>query len=517
MCRPPAPAPAPAHVWPWRAVVVLCLGNAAHFFAICSLFSYAGFLCVDLGWSRDRDHAGFVAGWLGTALTLGRIPTAVAWGAAADRFGRRPCLLASLTFVGVGNVAFGLCRSLPAALAARFVFLGLLNGWVSLIGTFTAEVAGADRQNDVSALVLSTGALVQLVGPAVAAIIYGVPVFGLAQFPALAPSLLGAGLALLAVVTGLFWLPETKGPAAAASAAEVKGETVIVKVVTQANEEDASPRGARSPGAVPLPLRRNKQFVVGTALRTILGLSLFATFDSVPLWAIATKASGGLALSRRRLAVVLSLAAAAQMLFTTTLMARCMRRLGNRDSLITSASSGAAAIALVPFVWLVRDVSYGAVVAALAPLLAAYYSAGCVSFAATTALINDSVPTETRGTANGFAAMFEAVGKATGPTLGATLLATGLTRAPGLGGAGGTFWVLAACQAATALLTTTIQSDRTGSPPTQRSCWHWTRTARGAQPRGAAAAKLPTYSILHEDDDDDEDARLEEGDETVEL
>jgi len=50
MCRPPALAEAP---FPWKAVGVLCLGNVAHFYGICSVFSYAGFLCVDLGWVRD--------------------------------------------------------------------------------------------------------------------------------------------------------------------------------------------------------------------------------------------------------------------------------------------------------------------------------------------------------------------------------------------------------------------------------------------------------------------------------
>ena len=31
-------------------------GNAAHFYAICSLFSYAGFLAVDLNWAEDVDR-----------------------------------------------------------------------------------------------------------------------------------------------------------------------------------------------------------------------------------------------------------------------------------------------------------------------------------------------------------------------------------------------------------------------------------------------------------------------------
>ena len=57
--------------FPWRQCIVLALCNAAHFYTICSLFSYAGFLVVDLGWSPNVDEAGYVAGYLGSALVVG--------------------------------------------------------------------------------------------------------------------------------------------------------------------------------------------------------------------------------------------------------------------------------------------------------------------------------------------------------------------------------------------------------------------------------------------------------------
>ena len=57
--------------FPWRQCIVLALCNAAHFYTICSLFSYAGFLVVDLGWEPDVDAAGYVVGYLGTSLVLG--------------------------------------------------------------------------------------------------------------------------------------------------------------------------------------------------------------------------------------------------------------------------------------------------------------------------------------------------------------------------------------------------------------------------------------------------------------
>ena len=58
-----------------RAIAAVCVCNMAHFYAICSIFSYAGFLAVDCQWAADEDRAGFVAGLLPAALLCGRLPT----------------------------------------------------------------------------------------------------------------------------------------------------------------------------------------------------------------------------------------------------------------------------------------------------------------------------------------------------------------------------------------------------------------------------------------------------------
>ena len=136
--------------FPWRQCVVLALCNAAHFYTICSLFSYAGFLVVDLGWSPTVDEAGYVAGYLGSALVVGRLFTSVLWGRLADAFGRKPAILLSMGGILIGNLAFGMTKTLHAALIVRAIFLGACNGWVSLMGVYVGEVGGASRQNRVN-------------------------------------------------------------------------------------------------------------------------------------------------------------------------------------------------------------------------------------------------------------------------------------------------------------------------------------------------------------------------------
>ena len=177
----------------WRGIAALALSNMAHFYSLCSIFSYAGFLAVDCGWASDTDTAGFAAGLLPTFVMLGRLCTSVPWGRAADRYGRRPCMLASMAAVAIGNLCFGLTTNLGAALAVRFLLLGAANGWVSLMGLMTLEIAGEDYQAQAFSYVISAGSVVAMAGPALGGWLYGA--LGPA-FPALPPSLIGAALLL---------------------------------------------------------------------------------------------------------------------------------------------------------------------------------------------------------------------------------------------------------------------------------------------------------------------------------
>jgi len=70
---PPAPLPR-------KRIAVLAAAHMAHAYSISSIFAYAGIMCVELGWADDEDSAGYIAGFLGSVLTFGRLPTASLWG-----------------------------------------------------------------------------------------------------------------------------------------------------------------------------------------------------------------------------------------------------------------------------------------------------------------------------------------------------------------------------------------------------------------------------------------------------
>jgi len=404
MClRPRASARVPT--LGWKPVIAIGWANAAHFYSLCSIFSYAGFLAVDCGWAADADTAGFVAGLLPTAVLFGRLFTSILWGHAADRCGRRPSMIASMVAVTLGNVCFGLTTSLPAALAVRFLLIGALNGWVTLMGLCVLECAGEAMQPVVWSYVFATGSVVALLGPAIGGWTYAA--LG-PRFPALPPSLVGGAIGATAVAVNVAWLPETKpraasssasaatasssairaaSPAAAASSSTLRAASTSFSAAAasssyssregpagKANKADAG-GGARtrlathpggggegggegsgggdngggdnggggSGGARP-PLSAvlcSHPLPLVMVLRAAHGCALFAAFDLVPLWCMASRYAGGLALTEEQLGTSLAAGAVVQVVFTSLAMGRLVRRLGLHASLTAGCTAAA--------------------------------------------------------------------------------------------------------------------------------------------------------------------------------
>ncbi|KAH8048170.1 major facilitator superfamily-like protein [Aureococcus anophagefferens] len=237
-----------------RVVAACSLCEAAHMYAICSLFAYAAFYVVDSGWASDRDAAGFVAGLLGSAVTLGRIPVAALWGAAADGFGRRRCVVASMAALAVGQVAFGVVESLPAVLASR-ALLGASCGWPVVFPIYASEALGPEKQS-------------LLIGRAIA--------------------LVGAAVAVAACAAAALWLPEERrAPAYARVAADA--------------ERELPEKGAK---AIEAPPPEHEPWWVGfraisggpllsvTASRMIFGFNEFAANEATSLGRLRGGAAG---------------------------------------------------------------------------------------------------------------------------------------------------------------------------------------------------------------------------------
>ena len=416
-----------------RVVAACSLCEAAHMYAICSLFAYAAFYVVDSGWASDRDAAGFVAGLLGSAVTLGRIPVAALWGAAADGFGRRRCVVASMAALAVGQVAFGLVESLPAVLASR-ALLGASCGWPVVFPIYASEALGPEKQSLLIGRAIAFGGLSILAGPAVGGATYGL----VAARPALAPSLVGAAIAVAACAAAALWLPEERrAPAYERVAADA--------------ERELPEKGAK---AIEAPPPEHEPWWVGfraisggpllsvTASRMIFGFNEFAANEATSLWAVSTRRSGGLELSHGALGALLAAAALPPLAFSATAFPAAERRAGARRATSAAAAAAALSVAAMPF-----SRSPWAAGVAMA-LHGAGYICGQIGILTIT---NNAVESSRRGRVGGAMSTAEAVAKGLGPWSASVLFAESI-RSGGAAFHAAVFLGLAALYATAAVL-----------------------------------------------------------------
>ena len=162
-----------------------------------------------------------VAWWAGltsAVFSLSQGLTGVSWGAASDRFGRKPVIMVGLTFTMLMAILFGLSRSLTWALAAR-ALQGACNGNVGIIRTMVAEMVPQKelqpRAFSVMPLVWTIGSIFgpALGGGLASPATHHPKIFGknnlLLKFPFALPNLIASIFFLSGLATGILFLRET--------------------------------------------------------------------------------------------------------------------------------------------------------------------------------------------------------------------------------------------------------------------------------------------------------------------
>lgn len=67
----------------------------------------------------DKKHVAKYAGLAGASFSFAQCLTAILWGRASDRFGRKPTILTALFCTMTACLLWGLSLNLPMAIAAR--------------------------------------------------------------------------------------------------------------------------------------------------------------------------------------------------------------------------------------------------------------------------------------------------------------------------------------------------------------------------------------------------------------
>ncbi|TQV98559.1 MFS transporter [Cordyceps javanica] len=201
---------------PVQQLAILAVARFAEPLAYTSVNPYLPDMIRDFG-VAENDIATW-AGLTSAAFSLAQSVTAVPWGRAADRYGRKPVLVAGLLSTMTCFVVWGLSTSLPMAIAVRAV-QGGGNGNVGIIRTMVAEMVPErqlqPRAFSIMPLVWSLGSVV---GPAFGGffakpadqypgLFGGVPFF--TRFPYALPNLLATVFFLISACSATFFLKET--------------------------------------------------------------------------------------------------------------------------------------------------------------------------------------------------------------------------------------------------------------------------------------------------------------------
>ena len=233
----------------------------------------------------------------------------------------------------------------------RFIFFGLLHGWVAIMGPYSASVAGDKRQAEVIGMVLASGTGMQLVGPAISGWTYAL----IPKFPGLVPSLLGSCLAFLAA--GLFFLQLRE------------------KKVKEENSQDSgSETGVTDTKQSIRHMLRKWPIPLIIFMRCSQGFAQFAIFEVVPLWLISDQAVGGLNMSQKQVGFLLARSGLWNIFYFSLVLPRLTKKLGGRCTSNLVSVVGIVFSILLPF-------STGELTANLTHLLA---TSACLSQAAVT-------------------------------------------------------------------------------------------------------------------------------------
>ena len=158
------------------------------------------------------------------AYSVGQFIAAPLWGAASDRLGRRPMLIASLAGAIAGYVMLGLAGSLLMVALAR-LFSGLMAGNIAIAFAYVTDVTDARNRARGMGLVGAAFGIGFIFGPALGGLIAG-DAPGAREF--LAAALVAAGLSALALLGAVLFLPESRPRGEdEAGSARPAGKTIV--------------------------------------------------------------------------------------------------------------------------------------------------------------------------------------------------------------------------------------------------------------------------------------------------
>ncbi|KAK4216546.1 hypothetical protein QBC37DRAFT_397514 [Rhypophila decipiens] len=201
---------------PVKQLAILAVARFAEPLALTSVFPYLPEMIKSFG--IEKNEVAKWAGITGAVFSISQSTTAVAWGRASDRVGRKPVILVGLFATMCCFLLWGMSTSLTMAITVRAI-MGGTNGNVGIIRTMVAElVPEKELQPKAFSLMPLVWSVGSVFGPAFGGF-FARPadqypnVFGnieyFKRFPFALPNLMACCIFFVSFTTGLLFLRET--------------------------------------------------------------------------------------------------------------------------------------------------------------------------------------------------------------------------------------------------------------------------------------------------------------------
>lgn len=168
--------------------------------------------------TEDETQIGTYAGLLAASFSLAQLLTSMLWGAASDRFGRKPILIIGLSGNIITMILFGVSKTYWFAIVTRFMS-GALNGNIGVAKSVIAEITDDTNLDLAFGIFNMAWSLGAIFGPLIGGYLNN----PLTQFPTafagwtlfetypyLLPPLVSAFVCMCGVITFVFWFPEVR-------------------------------------------------------------------------------------------------------------------------------------------------------------------------------------------------------------------------------------------------------------------------------------------------------------------
>ncbi|KAI1452880.1 MFS general substrate transporter [Annulohypoxylon moriforme] len=414
---------------PKLQIMLLCYARLIEPIAFFSIFPYINQMVQENG-QLDEADVGFYGGLIESNFSLVQMLVMMFWGRAADRWGRKPVLVASLIGLSISTSLFGLSRTIWHMNLLRSLS-GVFAGTIVTIRTMISEHSTSQTQAQAFSWFAFSGNVGIFIGPLIGGALadpsHQYPrVFGgvrfFEEYPYMLSSIVVGCIGLTAALTSALFVEETLK----------KDKRSNLNPDADGDDSEAT---AGAPRPIPtstldlLKVPGVKAVLYNYAHVMILG---FAYTAIVPVFWFTNVKLGGFGFSPLQISLLLGLTGLSQAIWLLFLFPPLTNRLGTNGVLRAAGNAYPFFMIIMPFMNLIRYQGTHASETAfwvLAPILLILGSGVSIAFTGVQLALNDVSPSpETLGTLNAMALTIASGLRAFCPALFTSLFAVSVKK-----------------------------------------------------------------------------------------